>query len=176
MDILIILAIAGIFVLLLFTNNPLPLIEIRFERKQKLFTKAERSFLGILDEAVGQKYRIMGKVRVADLITPIKQASKRNWWILFNKISSKHVDYVLCSKSTLEVIAAIELDDASHNNEDRKKRDDFIDKAFKSAGIPLIRFKAQRSYHINTTKDLIETEIYKNSEQSEQSAAEKVQP
>ncbi|MBK8605035.1 MAG: DUF2726 domain-containing protein [Saprospiraceae bacterium] len=31
------------------------------------------------------------------------------------RITSKHFDYVLCSKDTLAVVAVIELDDRSHN-------------------------------------------------------------
>ncbi|WP_018231811.1 DUF2726 domain-containing protein [Thioalkalivibrio thiocyanodenitrificans] len=31
-----------------------------------LFSPAERSFLGVLDQAVGDEYRVFGKVRVAD--------------------------------------------------------------------------------------------------------------
>jgi hypothetical protein len=39
-----------------------------FERVTALFTPAERSFMGVLEQAVGNRCRIMGKVRLGDII------------------------------------------------------------------------------------------------------------
>lgn len=132
---------------------------IKYLPVKKLFTDSERSFLGVLDAAIGDKYRIMGKVRVADLITPENQLEKSNWWTLFNKVAAKHIDYVLCQKETLEVIAAIELDDSSHHREDRQERDNFVNTAFKTANVPLIRFKASRNYQVGVVRTEIELAI-----------------
>ena len=42
---------------------------------QTLFTPAERSFLGVIDNAIDGQYRVMGKVRLADLITTESSAT-----------------------------------------------------------------------------------------------------
>ncbi len=39
-----------------------------YERRAALFTRAERSFLGVLDQAAAGDYRVFGKVRVADIL------------------------------------------------------------------------------------------------------------
>lgn len=41
-----------------------------YDLQEALFSPAERSFLGVLDLAVGDKARVFAKVRVADVLTP----------------------------------------------------------------------------------------------------------
>lgn len=97
-----------------------------YKMRQVLFSPAERSFLGVLDQAVGESYRVFGKVRVADVVSVHPTPDRKVWQRAFNKISSKHLDFVLCSKSDLTVVAAIELDDSSHQKRKRQKRDAFL--------------------------------------------------
>jgi hypothetical protein len=69
--------------------------------KTALFTAAERAFLGVLDEAVGQSYRIFGKVRVADVITARDDLDRRTRQTAANRTRSKHFDFALCSPTDL---------------------------------------------------------------------------
>ncbi|MCY7297071.1 DUF2726 domain-containing protein [Alteromonas sp. a30] len=130
-----------------------------YQIKGPLFTPAERSFLGILDSAVSDKYRIFGKVRVADVMSPKKGMDRKNWQIAFNKISAKHFDYVLCCKDTLKVIAVIELDDKSHKKKSSQTRDKFLESACDSANLKLVRFPAKASYVISEVSEVIENTI-----------------
>ena len=66
-----------------------------------------------------------------------------------NKIDCKHVDFLLCDAKTMKPIAGIELDDKSHQREDRKERDEFVEKVFQSARLPLVRFPAKFTYSTN---------------------------
>ena len=116
--------------------------------KGPLFSPAERSFLGVIDAAVSDTYRVFGKVRVADVLSPQKGMSRKHWQIAFNKISAKHFDYVLCCKDTLKIIAVIELDDKSHNKAASKNRDKLLKEACESASLTLVRFPAKASYSI----------------------------
>lgn len=132
-----------------------------YRQSGNLFSPAERSFLGVIDQAISDKYRVFGKVRVADIINPAKGMSRKNWQIAFNKIAAKHFDYVLCSKDKLAVIAVIELDDKSHNSKRSQKRDLLLKNACNSAGLELIRFKAKSSYQIQAVREKIETSLNK---------------
>lgn len=122
----------------------------------ELFTPAERSFLGVLDAAVSENYRVFAKVRVADILSPKKGMNRKNWQIAFNKISAKHFDYVLCCKESLKVMAVIELDDKSHNKRSTRVRDELIQGACESASLPLVRVAAKKSYSILEIRALIE--------------------
>jgi len=114
-----------------------------------LFTPAERSFLGVLNQAVGENTHIFGKVRVADVIAPKKGMPRSEYQKAFNKISSKHFDYLLCDKNDLSVLCAVELNDGSHNSKKRKDRDAFLEGACQSANVPLVQFAARATYNIN---------------------------
>lgn len=120
-----------------------------------LFTPAERAFLEILDKAVGTHYRVFGKVRVADIlqVKPTKDNSLRQR--AFNRINAKHFDFVLCRADDLTVVAVVELNDASHQQQKRRARDQFLSSACDEAGLPLVQVRAQRNYSIAEVRDTV---------------------
>ncbi len=124
-----------------------------YRKLETLFSPAERSFLGVLNQVVADDAYVFGKVRVADVLTPEKEASRKKWQISFNKISGKHFDYILCDKNDLSVLCAIELNDKSHNSENRKARDKFLTDACNSANLPLIQVPAQAAYNIDEIRE-----------------------
>ena len=144
---------------LLFGKNNAAGQPYKYFLNKTLFTPAERSFLGVLDLAVADQYRIFGKVRIADILLPAKGLSKSHWQIAFNKVSAKHFDFVLCNKQTLEVIAVIELDDKSHQKTRTQHRDSLISSACATAGLPLVRFAAQSSYQVTEIQQKIQAEL-----------------
>ena len=115
-------------------------------RTPALFTPAERSFLGVLDLAVGNDFRVFGKVRVGDVLAPRTGLDRSVYQTALNRINRKHFDFVLCHPDDLAVLCAIELNDASHQRKDRQERDEFLNKACRSAGLPLIPFDARHAY------------------------------
>jgi len=126
-----------------------------YQKADSLFSPAERSFLGVLEKTVGDKCKVLGKIRLADIISPIRGLVKSGWQRAFNRISSKHVDFVLCTRDELSLVCAIELDDGSHKKSERKTRDDFLEKALTAASIPSIRFTAQASYNLQEVRSRI---------------------
>lgn len=116
----------------------------RYRKHGQLFTPAERSFLGVLDLAVGRDFRIFGKVRVGDVLAP----TGRNARAALNKINRKHFDFIVCRPDDLSLVCAIELNDKSHQRAERRQRDDFLAAACASARLPLIVFGAQHSYAV----------------------------
>ncbi|PSR12532.1 hypothetical protein C8255_26500, partial [filamentous cyanobacterium CCP3] len=131
-----------------------PVQTYTYSRQNFLFTKAELSFYRALQEATTERYHVLGKVRVADVLKP-QTENRGDWQRAFNKISAKHFDFVLCDRDSLKVLAAVELDDSSHQRSDRIKRDDFLNQAVKSAGLPLIRFPVQPAYELEAIQQHI---------------------
>ena len=80
-----------------------------YRRRGPLLSPAERSFYGVLKQASKDSFDIHAKVRIADILAPIKGTSKSVWQQSFNRISSKHFDFAVCKPETLEVLAVIEL-------------------------------------------------------------------
>jgi very-short-patch-repair endonuclease len=119
---------------------------VPYEPRQELFTPAERSFFGVLEQAVAGRFRVMGKIRLGDLIQPAKGFSHSQRTGAWNRIHQKHVDFVLCQTDTLSVAGVVELDDATHQRKDRSDRDAFVDKVLSTAGIPIVHFAARKGY------------------------------
>lgn len=111
-------------------------------RRRSLLTETERHFYKVL-KTVARRYCILSKVRLADLIG----ADDRHkfWQANFRRICSKHIDFVICD-SELSPIVAIELDDPSHQREDRKRRDRDIRNLFDAVGFPLLRIEVRPDY------------------------------
>lgn len=144
------------FLLLLFVLLPLVLRRLGKTSDQKpdssyvavksLLTPAERSCYGVLCQATGTDYVVFAKVRLADLIKPQNSSDRGHWRTAFNRISSKHVDFVVCNSADLSLVAVVELDDSTHAKADRKDRDAFVDSALTSARIPILHVPASLSY------------------------------
>jgi hypothetical protein len=131
------------------TSNP-------YRKGNKLFSLAERSFLGVLDDAVGRDYRVFGKVRVADVINVRSVSDRSAWQRAFNKISAKHFDFIVCKRDDLSIIGAVELDDKSHQKSKRIVRDQFLEKICSDISLPLLKIKVQKSYYFNEIKQQVD--------------------
>jgi hypothetical protein len=136
------LAVLGKFI------KPAPSSSVGYRLNGQLFSPAERSFFGVLKQAVPDECLVLGKVRVADVITPERGLTRSKWQTAFNKISAKHFDYVVCDKATLKVLSAVELNDKSHKGKKRIDRDAFLRDACSSAGLRLLEFDAKSSYSV----------------------------
>ena len=117
-----------------------------YRRVESLLTAAERSFYDVLLRAVAPELVVFAKVRLADLMWLPDGVRDRQAHL--GRIIAKHVDFVLCDRQTLSPVLAIELDDSSHLARERRDRDAFVDRALSAAGIPLLRVRAGRSYHL----------------------------
>jgi hypothetical protein len=118
---------------------------VQVEPVESLLTPAEQRFYEALDAAIDGRLAILSKVRIADLfnVTSRKGAARKR---VFRSIASKHVDFVLAEPSDLHPVAAIELDDSSHERSDRRLRDRMLDELFDRAGFPLIRFRVTAKF------------------------------
>ena len=128
-----------------------------YQRKDYLLTKAERSFFGVLQQAVGDRYLVFAKVRLADLVFLPSGTEKRQSH--FNRIQSKHIDFVLCDHDVVRPLLAIELDDSSHNRTDRQDRDTFVNSALIAAGLPILHVPARASYNVQELANAIQQEL-----------------
>ena len=101
-------------------------------QSRSLLTKNEwKNYLILREDAAVKGYIVCPKVRLLDLVEPKKDATK--WKTLLRKVQSKHVDFVICDID-MNVKLIIELDDSSHEREDRKERDKFVNLILRSAG------------------------------------------
>jgi len=82
---------------------------------------------------------ILAQVQVSQIVGIEKGKGTQAW---FNKISRKSVDFLICLDD-FTIVAAIEVDDKSHDNSARQAKDADKDTALGSAGIKLLRWRAE---------------------------------
>lgn len=136
-------------------------IKLPYALRDDFLSDAELSFYKILEQVVGNKVTICPKVSLKDIFFVTERDRSKNSTYM-NKINRKHVDFLLCNTVTMKPLCGIELDDTSHNRQDRIERDIFVNDLFKSAGLQLVRFQNKRSYTINEIEDVLLNVISNN--------------
>ena len=109
--------------------------------QSSILTKTELKFFDILRVSIPSGLLLLIKPRIADFVSTSPYTHSA-----FNRIKSKHVDFLLCDFETLAPVLAIELDDSSHNSEKAKKRDSFVESVYESVNLPICRFATSRKY------------------------------
>jgi hypothetical protein len=110
-------------------------------------------FYRVLRRAVAGRYSISIKTRLADILKcPDELWDEPEG----RRVSQKHVDFVLYDPWTCGIAAVVELDDRSHDDPRRRRRDRFLNEALSSAGVKLLRVKAASRYDGRLLVDLIE--------------------
>lgn len=124
-----------------------------------LFSAAERSFLGVLDQAAGPDCRVFGKVRVADLASVKPGLSNAARQGALNRIGSKHFDFVVCRASDLSVLCVVELNDRSHQGKRAQSRDAVKRGVCEAIGLPLFQVPARRSYVVHELRQQLSSAL-----------------
>lgn len=124
-------------------GNPFP-----FTKRTYLFTQVERSFQQLLEKAVGQDYKIVNRVKLADMLelranTDVK--TKRSALI---KLNAKYIDYVLVNAEDLSIVAAIDLVNNTSAEGHKAVPDWFVGGSLEASGIPYVRMKIKAGYTI----------------------------
>lgn len=141
---LIFLGIAAIFIFYIFLLRKKSANKFKYQPIPYINSKSEQNFFAQLIKIVPTEQYLLCKVRLADICKPVDPKNI----VAFNKISRKHLDFVVVNKVTSKIICAIELDDKSHFSKSSMKRDLEKNRALDSSKIKLFRVKTTRSYNL----------------------------
>jgi hypothetical protein len=128
--------------------------EYPYSLRDHFLSPAEHSFFMVLKSAVSDSALISIKVGLSDLFYA-KSSDGSKHRTFTNKIDRKHIDFLLCDPKTVRPIAGIELDDKSHERDDRQARDKFVENVFRVSNLPLIRIPVKHSYSVAELRDIL---------------------
>lgn len=120
--------------------------------RDDFLSPAELSFYHVLCASLGESLVICPKVNLKDLFFVTQSSESQSYW---NKINSKHVDFLVCEARSMRPMAGVELDDVSHGRADRQARDAFVDEVFRVTCLPLVRIRAQRTYNPQEVRNAV---------------------
>ena len=121
-----------------------------------LLSKPEQVLYHRLVSALPEQI-ILAQVQLSRVLDVKKGYNFGQW---HNRINRMSLDFVVCRKDS-SVVAAIELDDKSHEAESRQKADAKKDKALASAEIPIIRWKVEKMPDEETIQETLKKKITK---------------
>lgn len=108
-------------------------------QRRELFTRNEwQNYKKLREIAEVRGFVVCPKVRLFDLIEPRHDKKKKLTYRY--KIQAKHVDFVICDRD-MNIKAILELDDGSHYDPERIKRDEFVNTILLSTGYTVIHTK-----------------------------------
>ena len=113
-----------------------------------VLTNYEKKLYSILAPfCVRNNLILLSKIRMADFVHAYQG---RNFYHWFNRISAKHVDFLICQPDSFKPLLAVELDDYTHQYKSRQDRDDFVNSVYRSVGLPVLHITEINSEKIES--------------------------
>lgn len=131
-----------------------------YRRKDFLMTRAEHELFDILVGIVGDQYYVFPQIHLPNILD--NKVVGQNWRGAFRHIDEKSVDFVICDRAYIKPLLAIELDDRTHERDDRKKRDGEVERILNEANMPLLRFANNGHFNKEEIKRFVLEKIEKN--------------
>lgn len=108
--------------------------------RKTLMSEHERLLFCNLRTVLGSTYDVYPQMKLDKIFYVERQKAYKFYLGWLRRINQKSVDFLIVNKSTQSPVFAIELDDSSHEQEDRIDRDEFVGELFRRNNFPLIRF------------------------------------
>lgn len=112
-----------------------------------ILTDAEAKFFHSLEQAVNGQYLVWPQLPLWTFIET-RSNDRRSVTSFTNRINLKRIDFCLVDLQTRAIRMAIELDDRTHQQVKRQRRDALVEAVLKQVGVPLVRFSGARAYDV----------------------------
>ncbi|MBP9801596.1 MAG: DUF2726 domain-containing protein [Candidatus Moranbacteria bacterium] len=134
--------------------------KVLYLKNDSLLTQSEQKFYFILAEILQDRYLIFSKVRIPDIVH-IPEWYKPYYWAIYwwDRIKSKHVDFLVCDRNSFEPLLVIEVDDPLHLLPKGKKRDVLVNFVFRKARLPILRLTDKSLENKKALEESIESSL-----------------
>jgi hypothetical protein len=129
-----------------------------FDSKKAIFTPAEKNFQNLVEQALGAKYRVLNRVRLSDVVTIRNGVSSRASQTAAKSAETKYLDFVICDRSSMKLLGAIDLVDTQGRGY-KIKKDWFVSGSLEAASIPHLRIKVKANYTLEEIRSCIHTRL-----------------
>lgn len=130
-----------------------------FDRKQTLFTPAEKNFQHLVEQALGHKYRVINRVKLSDIVTIRNGVSSRAGQSAVTNAEGKYLDFVVCDRESMKLLGVIDLVDTQGKGY-KLKKDWFVSGALEAASIPHVRIKVKATYTLDEIRSCLKTRMF----------------
>jgi len=132
-----------------------------FDCKPTIFTPAEKNFQNLVEQAMGNKYRVVNRVKLADIVTIRNGVSNRASQSAATTAEGKYLDFVICERNSMKLLGVIDLVDTQGKGY-KIKKDWFVSGALEAAAIPHLRIKVKANYTLDEIRACINSRLLGN--------------
>jgi len=132
-----------------------------FDSKSAVFTPAEKNFQNLVEQAMGNKYRIINRVKLSDIVTIRNGVSNRASQSAATNAEGKYLDFVICERTSMKLLGTIDLVDTQGKGY-KIKKDWFVSGALEAAAIPHLRIKVKANYTLDEIRACINSRLLGN--------------
>ena len=111
-----------------------------------LLTPAERAFAQAMEQAIGGRYRLLAKVRLAELFAVDLPVNSKSWQLAVDELAGRQADFVVCDSHSFAPLALVELRDPAQGRRGRVEHDDWLVGVCRKVGVPVLVVEARTSY------------------------------
>lgn len=117
-----------------------------YRLKNRFFVNSEKYLFDELQRQNNNRYIILSKVRMEDLVNVVDGLDRKRRYGLRSRIKSRHIDFVILSKVSFNILVVIELDGKTHYWPSAKKGDDLKNEIFSNLNVKFYRIKVGENY------------------------------
>ena len=109
----------------------------QYSTKESLLSNTEKAYFSAIKEIAGSRYTVQPQVNLASIIEKTSHSKYRNE--LFRNELFRNIDFGIFDEN-YKLLVLIEINDQTHNQDERKARDKKVKEICAEAGIPIITF------------------------------------
>ncbi|MGJ8693813.1 MAG: DUF2726 domain-containing protein [Thalassotalea sp.] len=132
-----------------------------FDKKNTVFTAAEKNFQVLLEQALGPKFRVLNRVKLSDIISIRNGVSQKTSQVALKNANNKYLDFAICDRETMKLCGTLDLVDTNGKGY-KVKKDWFVSGALEAASIPHVRIKVKNTYTLEEIRACINTRLLAN--------------
>lgn len=130
-----------------------------FEKHTQLFTPEERALFLVLQQALAGDFVVLGKLRVADILHPGRNADKTVLKPLLRQLSGRRFQFVLCHEADLSVAGVVQMEERGRHRKPQDAPLDPLIDVCAQAGLPMVRIIASPYYEVGEIQQKIMDEV-----------------
>lgn len=126
-----------------------------YQKNLVLFSPEERILHAVVRQAVGEDFEILGKIRVGEIIHPKRETLEGSARTSYEELAARCFPFVLCNKSDLSVVCAVQMHDRSHGSRKSAEPDGLLKALCEAAGLPLVSIATSPFYDAGEIREAI---------------------
>ena len=120
-----------------------------YERSRVLLSPTHASLFELLEQALDDRYRVLGNVRLTDVVEVKADLSPKQRIAALKHLPPTRLDFVVCERQNTFILGAVMVDEYNAEPDAaRVHRETALDRFLDTVGIPVVRLSSKKDYSI----------------------------